>query len=125
MVNPTATSTYTVVDTITLGANTCKIVSSKIVHSDKDNSDTQIFDLEFSGEYSSAGVQKAYRRLGSSVKKDGTPFTIEPLKTLSNCEVVVSRRDSDGAIFFTVKGLPKDFDAETKQAAERATSLWS
>lgn len=119
-----ATSTYTVIDTISVSSNTCQIIGNKIVHSDKDNSDTQILDLEFLGEYQGAGLQKAYRRLGSAVTKDGQPFTVEPLKTLDNCEIIVSKRDSDGMIFFNVKGLGKDFAAETVAAAERAKSIF-
>ena len=120
----TSTATYTVVDTIAVGPSTCQIIGNKIVHSEKDNSDTQILDLEFLGEYQGAGLQKAYRRLGSAVTKDGQPFTVEPLKTLDNCEIIVSKRDSDGMVFFNVKGLGKDFAAETVAAAERAKSIF-
>jgi hypothetical protein len=118
------TATYTVIDTIAVSPTTCQIVDAKVVHSDKDNSNTQIFELEFLGEYKGAGLQKSYRRLGASVTKTGEPFTVEPLKTLDNCEIIVSKRDSDGAIFFSVKGKGKDFAAETAEAAERAKSIF-
>jgi hypothetical protein len=127
-VNPTDTSTYIVLDTIPIGANTCKIISSEITRSKQDNSEVQRFDLEFVGEYSHAGIQISWRKLGSALKKDGTPFTVKPLTTLDNCEVVVSKRADDntknGPRYFTVKGLLKDFDVEKQEAAERANAVW-
>ena len=117
-------ATYTQVDTLVVSPTTCQITSSKLIHSDKDNSDTQVFELEFLGEYKGAGLQKAYRRLGQGITKTGEAFTVEPLKTLDNCEITVFKRDSDGTVFFSVKGRAKDFTAEAADAAARAKSIF-
>jgi hypothetical protein len=117
-------ATYTQVDTLVVSPTTCQITSSKLIHSDKDNSDTQVFELEFLGEYKGAGMQKAYRRLGQGITKTGEAFTVEPLKTLDNCEITVFKRDSDGTVFFSVKGRAKDFTAEAADAAARAKSIF-
>ena len=117
-------ATYTQVDTLVVSPTTCQIISSKLIHSDKDNSDTQVFELEFLGEYKGAGLQKAYRRLGQGITKTGEAFTVEPLKTLDNCEITVFKRDSDGTVFFSVKGRAKDFTAEAADAAARAKSVF-
>lgn len=117
-------ATYTQIDTLLVSPSTCQIVNAKVVTSDKDNSRTQIFDLEFLGEYKGAGMQKAYRRLGQGITKTGEAFTVEPLKTLDNCEIVVTKRDSDGVIFFSVKGRAKDFTAEAADAAARAKAIF-
>ena len=118
------TATYTTIDTLVVSPSTCQIVNDKVVISEKDNSRTQIFDLEFLGEYKGAGMQKAYRRLGQGITKSGEAFTVEPLKTLDNCEIVVTKRDSDGTVFFSVKGRAKDFTAEAADAAERAKNIF-
>jgi hypothetical protein len=118
------TATYTTIDTLLVSPTTCQIVNDKIVISEKDSSRTQIFDLEFLGEYKGAGMQKAYRRLGQGITKSGEAFTVEPLKTLDNCEIVVTKRDSDGTVFFSVKGRAKDYVAEANDAAERAKSMF-
>jgi hypothetical protein len=128
-VNPTETSTYIVLDTIPIGANTCKVISSEIIKSKEDNSETQLFYLEFVGKYSYAGIQKSWRKLGLQHKNDdGSPFIIKPLKTLDNCEVIVSKRADDdeeeGPRYFSVKGLSKDFEAEKQEAAKRASAVW-
>jgi len=117
-------ATYTQIDTLVVSPITCQITSSKVVHSDKDNSDTQVFELEFLGEYKGAGLQKAYRRLGQGITKLGEAFTVAPLKTLDNCEIIVTKRDSDGTVFFSVKGRAKDFTAEAADAAARAKSIF-
>ena len=117
-------ATYTQVDTLVVSPTTCQITSSKLIHSDKDNSDTQVFELEFLGEYKGAGLQKAYRRLGQGITKTGEAFTVEPLKTLDNCEIIVTKRDSDGTVFFSVRGRAKDFTAEAADAAARAKSIF-
>jgi len=117
-------ATYTQVDTLVVSPITCQITSSKVVHSDKDNSDTQVFELEFLGEYKGAGLQKAYRRLGQGITKSGEAFTVAPLKTLDNCEIIVTKRDSDGTVFFSVRGRAKDFTAEAADAAARAKSIF-
>ena len=117
-------ATYTQIDTLVVSPITCQITSSKVVHSDKDNSDTQVFELEFLGEYKGAGLQKAYRRLGQGITKSGEAFTVAPLKTLDNCEIIVTKRDSDGTVFFSVKGRAKDFTAEAADAAARAKSIF-
>ena len=117
-------ATYTQVDTLVVSPTTCQIISSKLIHSDKDNSDTQVFELEFLGEYKGAGLQKAYRRLGQGITKTGEAFTVAPLKTLDNCEIIVSKRDSDGTVFFSVRGRAKDFTAEAADAAARAKSVF-
>jgi hypothetical protein len=117
-------ATYTQVDTLVVSPTTCQITSSKLIHSEKDNSDTQVFELEFLGEYKGAGLQKAYRRLGQGITKTGEAFTVAPLKTLDNCEIIVSKRDSDGTVFFSVRGRAKDFTAEAADAAARAKSIF-
>jgi hypothetical protein len=117
-------ATYTQIDTLVVSPITCQITSSKVVHSEKDNSDTQVFELEFLGEYRGAGLQKAYRRLGQGITKSGEAFTVAPLKTLDNCEITVFKRDSDGTVFFSVKGRAKDFTAEAADAAARAKSIF-
>jgi len=117
-------ATYTQIDTLVVSPITCQITSSKVVHSEKDNSDTQVFELEFLGEYKGAGLQKAYRRLGQGITKSGEAFTVAPLKTLDNCEIIVTKRDSDGTVFFSVKGRAKDFTAEANDAAARAKSIF-
>jgi hypothetical protein len=117
-------ATYTQVDTLVVSPTTCQIISSKLIHSDKDNSDTQVFELEFLGEYKGAGLQKAYRRLGQGITKTGEAFTVAPLKTLDNCEIIVTKRDSDGTVFFSVRGRAKDFTAEAADAAARAKSIF-
>jgi hypothetical protein len=117
-------ATYTQVDTLVVSPTTCQIISSKLIHSDKDNSDTQVFELEFLGEYKGAGLQKAYRRLGQGITKSGEAFTVAPLKTLDNCEIIVTKRDSDGTVFFSVRGRAKDFTAEAADAAARAKSIF-
>jgi hypothetical protein len=117
-------ATYTQIDTLVVSPITCQITSSKVVHSEKDNSDTQVFELEFLGEYKGAGLQKAYRRLGQGITKTGEAFTVAPLKTLDNCEITVFKRNSDGTVFFSVKGRAKDFTAEAADAAARAKSIF-
>ena len=119
----TATATYTNVHTLAIGQD-FRIVSERTVTSTKDNSTTQIFELEFEGEYKSLGSQQAYRRLGQGTRADGTTFEVEALKTLDNTQVIVSKRDEDGSIFFSVKGLSKDFAVERAAAQERAKALF-
>jgi hypothetical protein len=118
----TATQNYTNVHTLAIGQ--FRIVDSRVVTSTKDNSTTQVFELEFEGEYKSLGSQQAYRRLGQGVRADGSTFQIEALNSLDNTQVIVSKRDSDGAIFFSVKGLSKDFAAERVEAQARAKALF-
>ena len=119
----TATQTYTNVHTLAIGQD-FRIIDSRIVTSTKDNSTTQIFELEFEGEYKSLGSQQAYRRLGQGTRADGSTFEVEALKTLDNTQVIVSKRDADGSIFFSVKGLNKDFGVERAAAQERAKALF-
>jgi hypothetical protein len=119
----TATQTYTNVHTLVIGQD-FRIVSEKTITSTKDNSTTQVFDLEFEGEYKSLGSQQAYRRLGQGTRADGTTFEVKALETLDNTQVIVSKRDSDGSIFFSVKGLSKDFAVERAAAQERAKALF-
>jgi hypothetical protein len=119
----TATQTYTNVHTLVIGQD-FRIVSEKTITSTKDNSITQVFDLEFEGEYKSLGSQQAYRRLGQGTRADGTTFEVKALETLDNTQVIVSKRDSDGSIFFSVKGLSKDFAVERAAAQERAKALF-
>ena len=119
-----SSATYAQIDTVPVSPTTCKIIKQEIIRSKVDNSETQVFELEFLGEYSTAGTQKSYRRLGTFTNSKDEPFTVVALKTLDNCEVQVFRRDTDKQKFFNVKGLGKDFAKEVKEAADRATALW-
>jgi hypothetical protein len=123
MNHTTATSTYTNLHELAVGQD-FRIVSERTVTSKKDNSTTQIFELEFEGEYKSLGEQQAFRRLGKGVRADGSIFEVEALSTLDNTKVVVSKRNEDGSIFFSVKGLSKDFAVERAEAQARAQALF-
>ena len=119
----TATATYTNLHELVVGQD-FRIVNSKVVQSTKDNSTTQVFSLQFEGEYKTLGEQTAYRRLGQGTRADGSTFEVEALNTLDNTKVVVSKRNEDGSIFFSVKGLSKDFAVEKEEAQARAKALF-
>lgn len=120
-----ATAIYTTVDTIAVTPETVKFTEITTITNKETGQEIQKFRLEFLGSHAHLGEQVSYRQLGLQTPMGREPFTVEPLKTLEGAAIVVQRRDTDGNLYFSVKGASKDYKQEALDMQARAKAFYS
>ena len=119
------TATYTTVDTIAVTPENVEFLSISTLVVKATGQEIQKFRIKFLGAYAHLGEQESLRGLGLQTPAGREPFTVEPLNTLEGATIVVQKRDSDGNLYFGVKGASRDYKQEALEAQARAKSFYS